>query len=152
MRLELDAEASVDAAFELEGVEAVEHLGGFHGRRPGAVLDAVDGRLVEVLGDDAPLLAVGLDAAGDSGPSGSARFVVRDRSEEVDEVLGLRGDGLHAEGFPPAGDLAGELVAVGEGVAVLCEPCVTLLGGLLELLLSFVEFGGAGAGHHAQVA
>ena len=139
MRLELDAEASVDAACELYGVEPLEHLDSFHRCRPVAVLEIVDGRLAEVLGVDAPLLAVRLDAAGGSGPSGSARVVIGNGPEEVDQVLGPGGHGMPDERLAPAGDLPGELVPVGEGVAVLCEPCVTLLGGLLELLLSFVE-------------
>lgn len=54
-------------------------------------------------------------------------------------MLGLGSHALRAACLASTRDLPGELVAVGEGVAVLFEPGVLLLGGLFQLLLSFVQ-------------
>jgi len=44
--------------------------------------------------DDYSASLLGLDAAGSSGPLGSAGVVVGNGAEEVEQVLGLGGDGL----------------------------------------------------------
>ena len=107
------------------------------------MLDAVEGCTVELVGVQAPFLAVGLDAGGSCCPeAASADLGCGDGSEESDEVLGLGLDGIPTELAPAIGDSGGELVAVGEEVGVVVEPVeAVLLSGfeLLDVLIQLPE-------------
>jgi hypothetical protein len=54
---------------QLRPVDSLDHLDCLHGCVPFVVLSAVDGRMADVFRLDAPMLAVGLDAACEPGPA-----------------------------------------------------------------------------------
>ena len=136
-------------------VDSLDHLDCLHGCVPFVVLGAVDGRMADVFRLDAPMLAVGLYATGEPGPPLAASPVVGYGTDELDEVVGLGGDGSGGECGAPVGHLGGELVAVDEGVGVLLEPGGASIRHRFEFVLAFVEtleqsaVVSAGPGQHA---
>jgi hypothetical protein len=101
-----------------------------NGGPPVAALHAIQRALLQVVGPDIPLFAVGLDARGELNPLVASPRVVGEGAEEVDEVVGLFGGRSDPERGAPGVDLAAEILPVGEGVGVLFEPRITaLLGG-----------------------
>lgn len=85
---EAELSAMVEAAFELQVVEAVDDLDGVHAGIPLSVLGAVKGRGAQCFGVDAELLSVGLDPTSRPGPSGTPLLVVGDGAEQVDNGAG----------------------------------------------------------------
>jgi hypothetical protein len=125
--------------FQVRPIESLDHLDRLHGCVPFSVLSAIDGGMADVFGLDAPLLAVGLDAACELGPALPASAVIWYGSNELDQVVWLGGDGIGGERSAPVGDLGSELVAVDKGVSVLLEPDGATIRHRFEFALSFVK-------------
>lgn len=106
---------------------------------PCSVLDALHRCIHQLVGIHAPLFAVGLDAARSGLPLDAAAGIVGYRSEQLHEMVGLDLQGVTGELTTPVVDGAGELLAVGENVGVLVEPCESAILLLVELPDALVE-------------
>jgi hypothetical protein len=124
---------------QLRLVDSLDHLDRLYGCVPFVVSSAIDGRMADVFGPDAPMLSLGLYAPGEPGPALPAGAVLRYGPDELDKVVWLGGDGMGGERGAPVGHLGGELVAVAEGVSVLLEPGGASFCCLFELALAVVE-------------
>lgn len=141
MRLQLHPETPIKVAglFEVpdrveEAVEGLAFKRGADARVPLLRLHPVDRSVLEMIRVDAPFLAVGLDADGFGGPPFGPVAIVGADADELDEMRGFVFDGVDAELKATLLNLPGELLAVGQSVGVLIEPCLALLDGLGELV------------------